>query len=156
MAHTVCGACFSLGCSHFPKWSHALGPLLGGTFWEWPNSVYGICISLNKSTSYLLLCLPLNFFCAETQRNWASVSPDTRWVILIKRPWVQVPIWVLAGFESWPVGSSPNLRYVVSLSPEKRENVKAGKAASVISFHWSRWPCFIWMTRTKPQCPNQR
>ena len=23
--------------------------------------------------------------------------------------WVQVPIWVLAGFESWHVGSSPNL-----------------------------------------------
>ena len=35
----------------------------------------------------------LNSFCAETQRTWASVSPDTRWVITIKRPWVRVPAW---------------------------------------------------------------
>ena len=30
-------------------------------------------------------------------------------MISIKRQWVQVPVWVLAGFESQPVGSSPNL-----------------------------------------------
>ena len=29
----------------------------------------------------------LNSFCAETQRSWASLSPGTRWVILVKRPW---------------------------------------------------------------------
>ena len=38
--------------------------------------------------------------CVETQRTWASVSPDTRWVILNKKTWVQVPVWGLAEFES--------------------------------------------------------
>ena len=35
-------------------------------------------------------------------------------VISIRRQWVHVPLGVLAGFESWPVGSSPNLSCVVS------------------------------------------
>ena len=35
-------------------------------------------------------------------------------MISIKRAWVQVPIWVLAGFESQRVGSSPNLSYMLS------------------------------------------
>ena len=35
-------------------------------------------------------------------------------MIAIKRQWVQVPVWVLAGFEAWPMGSSPNLSCVVS------------------------------------------
>ena len=70
---------------------------------------------INKSTSCLSLCLSLNSFCTETQRTWASVSLDTSWVILIKRPWVQVPIRVLAGLESQHVGSSSNLRYTVSI-----------------------------------------
>ena len=38
---------------------------------------------LNKSISCLSLCLLMNSFCNEMQRTWASVSPDTRWVILI-------------------------------------------------------------------------
>ena len=38
---------------------------------------------LNKSISCLSLCLLLNSFCPETWRTWASVSPDTGWVILI-------------------------------------------------------------------------
>ena len=38
-------------------------------------------------------------------------SPDTRWVILIKSLWVQVPCRVLAGFESQHMGSSPNVRW---------------------------------------------
>ena len=41
---------------------------------------------LNKSISCLSLCLSLNSSCAETQRTWASVSPDPRWVILMKKP----------------------------------------------------------------------
>ena len=63
-------------------------------FWDGPRSVYGMCFSLSKSTSYLLLCLSLNFFCHETSSAWASLSPETRCVILFKRLLVQVPIWV--------------------------------------------------------------
>ena len=56
--------------------------------------VCGVCFSLNKSTSYLSLCLSRNSFCDETSRTWASLSPETRCVISVKRPWVRVPIWV--------------------------------------------------------------
>ena len=56
------------------------------------------CFSLSKSTSYLSLCLSLNSFCNETSRTWASLSPETRCVISVGRPWV----W--AGFESQPCG----------------------------------------------------
>ena len=71
---------------------HILGPL---AFWDGPHSVCGMCIFLNKSTSYLSLCLSLNSFCDKTSRTWASLSPETRCVISIKRQWVQVPIWVV-------------------------------------------------------------
>ena len=47
---------------------------------------------LNTSISCLSLCLSLNSFCAETQRTWASVSPVTRWEILISK----------SGFKSQP------------------------------------------------------
>ena len=76
--HSVCGVCFFHSHSHFkiipcPAQKPAL------TFWDRPRSVYGMYISLNKSTSYLPLCLSLNSFCDQTQRTWASESPDTRW-----------------------------------------------------------------------------
>ena len=38
-------------------------------------------------------------------------------MISVKRAWVQVLIWVLAWFESRPVGSSPYLSYTVSIPP---------------------------------------
>ena len=65
------------------------------TFWDGPHSVCGVCVSLNKSTSYLSLCLSLNSFCNKTSRTRASLSPETRCVISIKRPRVQVPMWVV-------------------------------------------------------------
>ena len=40
----------------------------------------GVCFSLNKSTSYLSVCFPLNSFCDETSGTWASLSPETRCV----------------------------------------------------------------------------
>ena len=45
-----------------------------------PHSVCGMCFSLyvNKSTSYLSLCLSPNSFCNETSRTWASLGPETR------------------------------------------------------------------------------
>ena len=73
---------------------------------RWPT----LCLwsfSLNKPTSYLSLCLSPNSFCDETSRTWASLSPETRCVISVKRPWIQVPIsvfrWVrvlACGFKS--------------------------------------------------------
>ena len=54
------------------------------------------CVFLNKSTSYLSLCLSLNFLCNETSRTWASLSRETRCVISVGR------LWVLARFESQP------------------------------------------------------
>ena len=40
----------------------------------------GVCFSLNpkKSTSYLLLCLSMNYFFNEILRTWASLGPETR------------------------------------------------------------------------------
>ena len=64
----------------------------------------------------LSLCLSLNSFYTETQRSWVSVSPDIRWVILIKRSWVRVPNWVLAGFQSWPQGFKSQTRFGLGLS----------------------------------------
>ena len=62
------------------------------------HTVCGVCFSLNKSTSYLAPCLPLNSFCNETSRTWASLGPETRSVISVGRPWT------LPGFESQPRG----------------------------------------------------
>ena len=82
-----------------------------------------MCFSLylNKSTSYLLLCLSLNSFYDETSRTWASLGPETRycgfWLasssshvgtslkqglgwVQVPATWGLVPNWVLAGFES--------------------------------------------------------
>ena len=76
---------------------------------EMAHTVCGVCFSLNKSTSYLSLCLSLNSFCDETSRTWVSLSSETRCVISVGRPWV------LAGFESGHMGSSPSLRCTVSV-----------------------------------------
>ena len=72
---------------------------------------------INKSISFLSLCLLLNSFYAETQSTWASVSPDSRWVIPMKWRWVGVPRSVLPGSESQDMGLNPNLRCTVSGVP---------------------------------------
>ena len=43
------------------------------TFWDSPHSVCRVCFSLNKSTSYLSLCLSLNSFWDKTSRTWGSI-----------------------------------------------------------------------------------
>ena len=48
------------GCSHLLKWL----------------TLCGVCISLNKSTSYLSHCLSLNYFRDKTSRTQASFSPE--------------------------------------------------------------------------------
>ena len=50
--------------------------------------------------------LSLNSFSNETSRTCASLSPENRCVISIKRLWVQVLIRILTGFESQLMGSS--------------------------------------------------
>ena len=56
-----------------------------------PHSIYGMCTSLNKTTSCPSLCFSLNSFCNETSAAWAWLGPKTRCVASIKRLWVQVP-----------------------------------------------------------------
>ena len=79
---------------------------------RWPT----LClwsVLLSKSTAYPSLCLSLNSFCHDTSRTWVSLSPETRCVISVGRPWV------LAMFESWHVGSSSNLRCTFSAGQRK-------------------------------------
>ena len=69
------------------------------TLCEGPHSVCGVCFSLNlnKSTSYLSLCLSLNSFCDETSKTWASLGPKTRYhgfsCVQVPATWIQVPVW---------------------------------------------------------------
>ena len=66
--------------------------------------LWSVFPSYNRPTSCLSLCLSLNSFCSETSRTWASLNPEIRYGISVKRPWVPVPFWVWAGFESQCVG----------------------------------------------------
>ena len=77
---------------------------------RWP-ALCGVCFCLNKSTSYLSLCLSLNSFCNETSRTWASLSPETRCVISVGR------LWVLAGFESQLRGFKSQSGFWLGSSP---------------------------------------
>ena len=57
---------------------------------RWPTlCLWSVSPSLNKSTSYLLLFLSLNSFYDKTLGTSASLSPETRCVISLKRPWIQ-------------------------------------------------------------------
>ena len=58
------------------------------------STLCGVCFSLSKFTSYLSLYLSLNCFYDETFRTGASLSPETRCVMSVERPWVQLSIWV--------------------------------------------------------------
>ena len=88
------------------------------------DALFMECVFLNKSISYLPLCLSLNSFCTKTQKTWTSVSPDTRWVIIIKRWWVWAQSGFWLGLSPSCVGSSPCLSYMVS-------------ARSWILFYWN-------------------
>ena len=57
------------------KRQHEMKEHPGLAFWEGPHSVCGVCFSLNKSSSYLSLCLSLNSFCDEISRTQASGFP---------------------------------------------------------------------------------
>ena len=103
-----------------------VSPKVPPGLWDGPHFVCGMCFSLNKSTSYLSVCLSLNSFYDETSRTWASLSPENKSVISVGR------LLILASFESqpyefksqagfWPssgpryMGSSLKLRWMVSV-----------------------------------------
>ena len=77
---------------NYPTYTKLTGPHFGATLalCNGPHSICGVCLSpnLNKSTSYLSLCLSVNSFWDETSRIWASLGSETRY----QR--------VLAGFKS--------------------------------------------------------
>ena len=77
---------------NYPTYTKLTGPHFGATLalCDGPHSVCGVCFSpnLNKSTSYLSLCLSVNSFWDETSRIWASLGFETRY----QRVW--------AGFKS--------------------------------------------------------
>ena len=64
----------------------------------WHSTFCGACFILNKSTSYLSLCLSLNSFYNETSRTWVPLGPKTSCVISTER------LWILARFEPRPCG----------------------------------------------------
>ena len=69
---------------------------------RYPYSICGVYFSLNKSTSYLSLCLSLNSFCDETSRTWASLR-------------LKPGVWSQLEDCLGCVGSSSNLSCMVSL-----------------------------------------
>ena len=78
--HPICGGLWPSEMAHTPS-VESVSPRATLAFWDTPHSVCGMRVSLNKSTSYLSLCLSLNSVCDETYRTWASLSPETRCVI---------------------------------------------------------------------------
>lgn len=59
----------------------------------WPSETAHFLskFSLNKSTSYLSLCLWLNPFCTKTWRTWTSLSPERSYAVSFGWLWVRVP-----------------------------------------------------------------
>ena len=103
---------------------------------------------LNKSTSYLSLCLSLNSFCDETSKTWTSLGPETRhcgfWLgsspkqgfggVWVLATWVQDPSRVLAGFESHNMGLNPKLGFGWVQVPAMWVRVPI----------WGKWFQFYW------------
>ena len=93
-------------------------PLFKATALAFCNGPYSLLSrflsDLNKSTSYLSLCLSLNSLCAERSRTWASLGPETRSVISVGRPWV------LAEFELQPHGFKSQAGFWLGLSPSAK------------------------------------
>ena len=92
MVHTLSVECVSPLAALFPRWPHVLGLLLPFE----PDCILSMeYVSLwTKNTFYRSLCHSLNFFCKRHKRAWVSPSPKTRYMISIKRLWVQAPVWV--------------------------------------------------------------
>ena len=93
------------------QYSRLENPMDRGVWWAIVHEVAKSWTWLSNFTSlHVLLCLSLKCFCHETSRIWASLSPKTRCVISVGR------LRILAGFEPPHMSSSPNLRWMVSIS----------------------------------------
>ena len=109
---------------------------------EMAHTVCEVCFSLNRSTSYLSLCLSLNSFYGKTSRTWASLSPETNCVIL----WSQLKDhWALARFKS-----QSEFRLGLSLSTWVQAPVCVTQfqghscaSESTLCIFWSSVPCHI-------------
>ena len=88
---------------HKNKPPHILRPL--SPFWNGPHCLRSVSLWTNPLFIYHFVSL--NSFCDESSRTWASLSLETRCVILVKRP----------------MGSSSNLSYTSScLGTEMNSN----------------------------------
>ena len=85
------------------------------------------CFSLNKSTSYLSLCLSLNSFYNKISRTWASLGPETSYVISFGRLRLWLRFWR---------GPNPNLRWTVSTGPAPPVTWAFPPSAVVWGFSW--------------------
>ena len=78
------------------------------TFWDGLHSIKRVCISLNKATSYLSLCLSLNYFRTSVnnssfskpgmQFQWKDSGLKSQcgfWLSSSPSLWVQVQTWVV-------------------------------------------------------------
>ena len=83
----------SLWCNYsYENWEpHTLGLLSPS---DLAHTVCGVCFSLNKSASYLWLCLSLSSFYDETSRPWASLSPEILGMCSQLKIVGSSPIWV--------------------------------------------------------------
>ena len=84
-------------------WMECVSPKAILTCWDKPHCLWNVDLSTNY-TSYTLS--HTEFFLPGDLTN-LNLSPEIRGVISFRRQWLQIPVWILAGFESWPVGSSP-------------------------------------------------
>ena len=125
---------------------------------QWPT-LSGVCcfLYLNKSTSYLWLCLSLNSFCNETSRTWASLGPETRywefWLGLSPSHvgsspkqgfgWVWVPIWGKR-FQNHqePPSSQVSRSHLASCSLLHPSHIWSGLCSFLISMKQLKW-CII-------------
>ena len=89
-----------------------------------PSEMPTLCLWSVLLTSYLLLCLTESFLQWDIKnlsfiKSWNQVC-NLSWKtggfgrVRVLAVWVQVPVWVLAGFEPQHVSSSPNLGCTVS------------------------------------------
>ena len=123
------------------------------------NGPHSVSLNLNKSISYLSLCLSLNSFCDETSRIWASLGPETKyhrsWLglspshvgsspkqgfgwIWVPATWVWVPNKVLAEIGFQPPGFKSQAEFWQGLRPSH-----AGLSPK-LGFDWV-WALAMWV-----------
>ena len=103
-----------------------------------------------------MLCLWsvfLSTFCDETSKNWTSLNPKTSCVISIKRPWVQVLIWVAQFHSLLALDPAPAHQPICTSTetPQTKQLTRLGlspthQQARCLKIPWAyrhtrTWPC---------------